>query len=91
MTRRTPEELAHNYPFDPDKSPYSRFEEIIFPKVLIFGLIVLIIIIFAYFLIKYDFERAICYTSPLIGLFGVISIIIVKLMIRRREKKLGFE
>jgi len=89
--KNTLEEGGHNYPFDVSQSPFSRFEEKTFPKLLLFGSIIAVVILFALLAYMYNFETALLFTFIFILILGFIDSLIVKLMIRRREKKRGFK
>jgi predicted MFS family arabinose efflux permease len=92
MEKKIIEEVGHNYPFDPDQSPYSKFEEKIFPKLLFLVAIASIAIIFSLLLIWTNLEVAL-FLSFLFAAFWVFLLgpIIVILMYRRRERKLGYK
>ena len=91
MKKRSIDELSHNFPFDPDKSPYSRFEEKIFPKILIIGMVIIFIIIYAFILMHFGWRMLSILIIPIFFFVLFIGAIIVRFMIWRREKKLGFE
>jgi predicted MFS family arabinose efflux permease len=86
------EEVGHNYPFDVDQSPYSRFEERVFPKLLVIVSVSSVIIVFLILRFIYGWQAAMFYSLFLI-IFWVFLLgpILVKVMIKRREKKLGYK
>ena len=86
------QEVVHNYPFNSRQSSFSSFEEKFFPKILIFCAIISIIILFSIFLNFHIIQQALFFTFIFILLWIIIiGPVIVKLMIRRREKRMGYK
>ncbi len=92
MKKKNINEIGHNYPFDPDKSPFSKFEEKVFPKILFIGVLTSVVVLFIILLIYYNFGTALIFTLvySLLWIF-LLGPVIVKLMIYRREKIIGYE
>ena len=46
MKKNNENERSHNYPFDPERSPFTKFEERILPKIVWSSLIIALILAF---------------------------------------------
>ena len=92
MKEKEVEELGHNYPVDPKRSPYSRFEERYFPIILVSVTIISLVILFLFLYFKYNFYVALIIICILIVIpLPYILGNIVKSMIRRRERLLDLK